>query len=115
MMKPGDPSQSQSSCSKLVSGIRLIWLWWPVFGFGQTLPHANVGRQSGPQHSPGGERYDQKPPDHPHGIKHIKLGRAAVDGGPEQGIVSAMAMFHQLTAFSLSVSPNRPDCYSDAG
>jgi hypothetical protein len=32
----------------------------------QTLTHLNVSRQGGPNHGPGGDSNDQKPPDHPH-------------------------------------------------
>ena len=61
-----------------VRGVLLIWLWWPVLGPAQALAHAKKGRQSGPQHSPGGDSYDQKPPDHPHEVKHTKLRSAPV-------------------------------------
>ena len=34
----------------------------------QPLPYTHVCRQSGPQHGPGGGRYDQEPPEHPHDV-----------------------------------------------
>jgi hypothetical protein len=38
----------------------------PIFGPSQTLMHLNVSGQPGPNHGPGGNSYDQKPPEHPH-------------------------------------------------
>ncbi len=60
----------------LVIGFVLIRFRRAVLGIVQPLAHANVCRQSGPHHSPGGAKHDQKPPDHPHGIKDTKLWRA---------------------------------------
>jgi hypothetical protein len=81
-MKSGDRSSYlklvlEAHRSKLVPSVRRIWLWRPVLGLSQPLPHANVCRQSGPQHSPGCDSYDKKPPDHPHEVKDIKLWSAA--------------------------------------
>src|SRR5450432_137373 len=58
---------------EVVLGFVVLLIWRAVLGFGQALAHANVCGQSGPHHSPGGDKYDQEPPDHPHGIKDTKL------------------------------------------
>src|SRR6266404_6512819 len=34
----------------------------------QPLPYSHVCRQRGPQHGPGGGRYDQEPREHPHDV-----------------------------------------------
>jgi len=52
--------------SKIVPGFWLIRSRRPVCGVAQALAHANICGQNGPHRSPGGDSYDQKPPDHPH-------------------------------------------------
>src|SRR5437763_5916947 len=45
-----------------------------ILGFSQALTYADVRRQSGPQHGPGGNSYDQKPPEHPHDVLGYQTG-----------------------------------------
>ena len=59
---------------EVVLGFVVLLFRRPVGSFGQALAHANVCRQSGPHHSPGGDKYDQEPPDHPHGLRISKCG-----------------------------------------
>jgi len=60
-------------------GVTFPWDLMPVPGFvlrfvGQILSplqafaHLNIRGQPGPDHGPGGDSYDQKPPEHPHDI-----------------------------------------------
>src|SRR6266849_5512982 len=87
----------RSQCSKLVPGFRMIWFRCPVLRVIQALPHANVCRQNGPHHSPGGGSHDQKPPDHPHDDLGYQKGRgftsAAVGGSPRRSELCGASSF----------------------
>src|ERR1700690_1660428 len=88
---------------EVVLGFVVLLLGWAVLGFGQALAHANVCGQSGPHHSPGGDKYDQEPPDHPHEVKDIKLGRGAVAKrkvAPVYGDFSTAIRVHVLPRLS---------------
>src|SRR5581483_11299226 len=52
--------------SVLMTCFRLMSLRVLVLRAAHTVAHLDVRRQHGPNHSPGGDCHDQKPPDHPH-------------------------------------------------
>src|SRR5258708_3844739 len=55
----------------------MIWFRRAVLRVIETLTHAHVCGQNGPHHSPRGDSYDQKPPDHPHDNLGYQKGEVA--------------------------------------
>src|SRR5579872_1090142 len=57
----------------------------------QAPPHLNVSGQGGPNHSPGGNSNDQKPPDHPHDALGYQSQCLKCAGFPKEAIPGIFA------------------------